>query len=211
LRVQEKTATASVEWRSALTEAQKSLPSLQELVKITLAWAWEPETDETLWAIVDQYPLERGASVLLYDRLFAAGNTPALYKLLAKIMAVAPPNAELKNNMAIISMLLDPRETKAQDLAHDAFVEQPKNPLILSTYAYSLYLQHKSDEALKLFEGMDSRALATPGVAVYYGVILAGSGKAAQAKTYLDAADGAKLLPEERNLVRKAKAGISSG
>jgi tetratricopeptide (TPR) repeat protein len=210
LRAQEKTAAASVEWRSALNESQKSLEALQEVVRTTLAWGWQPETDETLWAIVDQFPLERGASVLLYDRLFAAGNTQALYKLLAKIIAVAPPNAELKNNMAIVSMLLDPRETKAQDMAHDAYIEQPKNPLIVSTYAYSLYLQHRSDEALKLFESLDAQALATPGVATYYGVILAGAGKSSKAKAYLDVADGAKLLPEERNLIRKARAGIAS-
>ncbi|HEX4644936.1 MAG TPA: hypothetical protein VH598_04945, partial [Verrucomicrobiae bacterium] len=211
LRTLGNSPAALVEWHNALKSSERRLPALNDLVRKTSAWGWEAETDEALWAIVDNFPMEKGVFLLLYNRLFANGNTPALRNLLLKTSQAVPSNVELQNNLAAVSMLLDPRESKAHDLARAAYAKDPKNPFILSTYAYSLYLEHKPEEALKLFSTLDSRELTNAAVATYYGVILAGSGQNAKAQRYLDLADKAKLLPEERNLVRKAREGVRAG
>jgi hypothetical protein len=57
-----------------------------------------------------------------------------------------------------------------------------------------------------LFAALDPGQLADPQVAAYYGMILAHAGQAAQAREFLARADRAKLLPEERALVRQAQA-----
>jgi len=80
--VQNNTLAASVEWRSALTAASKRIESLNDVVTRTAAWNWGAEVDETLWAIVENFPIEeKGPSLALYDRLAASGNTAALHNL----------------------------------------------------------------------------------------------------------------------------------
>lgn len=211
LRIMGNSPAAVVEWHNALKSSERKLPALNDLAGKTAAWGWEAEMDETLWAIVDNFPMEKGAFLLLYNRLFESGNTPALRNLLLKISQAVPSNVELQNNLATVSMLLDPRESKAHDVARNAYAKDPKNPFVLSTYAYSLYLQHKPDEALKLFDTLPAQQLTNAAVATYYGIILAGSGHGPKARPYLDLADKAKLLPEERNLLKKARDSVRAG
>jgi Flp pilus assembly protein TadD len=200
--------TASVEWRSALKTASKHLEALNELARRTAALRWGPELDETLWTIVDNFPNEKGAFLMLYDRLFEAGNTAALHTLLAKVLEFIPSNRELKNNLALVTILIDPKNQRGHELAREVYDADPHNPSFLSTYAYSLYCQAKSSEARKLLEGLKSDELDDPGVATYYAVILAGSGDRARAEHYLERAKLARLLPEERNLLSKAQEGL---
>jgi tetratricopeptide (TPR) repeat protein len=206
LREQQQTVAASAEWRDALKDAQRRLDALDDLAHRTEGWDWGPEYDETLWRIVEDFPLNKSAFLALYDRLLAAGNTPGLQSLLAKTATVVSTDVDLKNNLAIVSLLLNPQDARAHTLAHDAYTLDPKNPFVLSTYAYSLYLQNKTADALTLFSQLDTKALTNnPSVAIYYGIILAGSGKGLEARPYLDRAEQARLLPEEKTLVKKAR------
>ena len=204
LRAQGKVLAASVEWRGALKAGSKRIEALNDLVRRTAAWNWGPELDETLWAIVENFPIEKGAFLALYDRLTEAGNTAGLHNLLAKISAFVTLTPELKNNFAVVSMLVYPRGQHGHDLAREVFGDEPQNPFVVSTYAYSLYLQGKADEALKLLGGLKEAQLEEPAIAAYYGVILAGAGDRNKARHYLERALEAKLLPEEKNMVARA-------
>ena len=51
-------------------------------------------------------------------------------------------------------------------------------------------------------------ALRVPVVAAYYGIFLAACGQREQAKQFLAIGKGAKLLPQERGLVRAAEAAL---
>jgi hypothetical protein len=195
---------ASVEWRNSLKAASRKLEALNELARRAAAWQWGAELNETLWAIVDNYPNEKGAFLMLYDRLFDEGNTPALQNLLGRVLEFVPSNLELKNNLALVSMLVNSRNERGHDLARQVYDADPQNPPFLSTYAYSLYCQGKNTEAVKLLEGLKPEQLEEPGVATYYGIILAGTGEQSKARHYLERARLARLLPEERNLLSKA-------
>src|SRR5262249_27869605 len=140
----------------------------------------------TLWAIVDNFPNEKGAFLMLYDRLFEVGNTAALQTLLSKVLEFVPSNLELKNNLALVSMLINYRNDRGHELAREVYNADPHNPSFLSTYAYSLYCQGKKAEAMKLLEGLKGEQLEEPGVAAYYGVILAGAGEQSKARHYLE-------------------------
>jgi Tfp pilus assembly protein PilF len=204
LRAQGKSLAASVEWRTSLTIASKRIDMLNELVRRTSAWKWGPELEETLWAIVENFPIEKGAFLALYDRLVEAGNTAALHNLLAKLSSFVALPPELKNNFAVVSLLIYPRGQHGHDLAREAYNAEPRNPFVVSTYSYSLYLQGKPDEALKLFGNLKNEQLEEPAVAAYYGVVLAGAGEQLKARHYLERGLQAHLLPEERNLIAKA-------
>ncbi len=208
LRAQNQTLAASVEWRSALTAASKRVESLNDVVNRTIAWHWGAELDEALWSIVENFPIEKGAFLALYDRLAAAGNTAALHNLLAKIAGFVPLPIELKNNFAVVSLLVYPRGQHGHDLAREVYEDAPQNPFVVSTYAYSLYVQGKGKDALKLFEGLKKEDLDEPSIAAYYGIILAGTGNHDLARHYLERGLQARLLPEERNLLSVAGEGL---
>ncbi len=161
--------------------------------------------DETLWTIIKDYPRDKPAFLALYQRLLAAGNTAGLRSLLAQTSAAVPADQGLQNNLASVSLLLNGADPKGHQLARAVYGQDPRNPFFLATYAFSLYLQHKPVEAMKLFDLLPAEQLTNSAVAVYYGIILSGSGNAAKAKTYLELADQGRLLPEEKTLLRKAK------
>jgi hypothetical protein len=208
LRAQGKTLAASVEWRRALKAASQRVEALNDLVRRTSAWNWGPELDESLWAIVDNFPIEKGAFLALYDRLYEAGNTPALHNLLAKVSAFVPLNTELKNNLAVVSLLVYPHGQHGHDLAREVYGDDPQNPFYVSTYAYSLCLQGKNKEALKLLDNLKKEDIEKPAIAAYYGLILASTGEYTKARPYLERGLQAKLLPEEKNLITGAGAGM---
>ena len=208
LRAQNQALAASVEWRSALTAASSHIESLDDIVKRTTAWRWGAELDECLWSIVENFPIEKGAFLALYDRLAYSGNTAALHNLLAKISSFVPLPLELKNNFAVVSLLVYPQGQHGHDLAREAYEDAPQNPFIVSTYAYSLYLQGKGKDAVKLLDGLKKEDLDEPSIAAYYGIILAGTGDHDRARHYLERGLQARLLPEERNLLGRAGEGL---
>jgi tetratricopeptide (TPR) repeat protein len=203
-RMQGNTHLSTVEWRSALKIASRRIDSLNDLIRRTSAWHWNTELDETLWAIVENFPIEKGAFLALYDRLIEEGNTAALHNLLAKISSFVPLTPELKNNFALVSLLMYPKGQHGHLLAREAYNNSPNDPFVVSTYAYSLHLQGKTIEALGLLNKLNQDQLENPAIAAYYGVILAGSGAPGKAKHFLERGLEAKLLPEEKTLLTKA-------
>jgi tetratricopeptide (TPR) repeat protein len=208
LRSQGRTLEAAVEWRSALAGASQRIDSLNELVRRTVAWNWAAELNETLWAIVENFPIEKGAFLMLYDRLVEEGNTAALHNLLSRVSSYVDLPVELRNNFAVVSLLVYPRGQHGHDIAREIYEKEPGNPFVVSTYAYSLYLQQKGPEALRLFNGIKPENLEEPSIAAYYGIILAGTGDTTKARHYLERGLQAKLLPEEKALVTKAELGM---
>ena len=87
------------------------------------------------------------------------------------------------------------------------YQKAPANPSYASTYAFSLHLQDRSAEALKVLEKLKPKQLEDPAVAVYYAVVLQATGNTERARKYLDLATRARLLPEERKLVVQVKTG----
>jgi L-asparaginase/Glu-tRNA(Gln) amidotransferase subunit D len=93
-------------------------------------------------------------------------------------------------------------------LAREVYEKAPTNSAYASTYAFSLHLQKKDAEALKVIERLKPQELQNPSIAGYYGLILKATGNGAKAKTYLELASKAKPLPEEQKLFDRAKTGV---
>ncbi len=166
----------------------------------------DAENTEVLKEIASEFPKEKWAVDQMVNKLYAAGNTRALGDLLAKTYAGDPSDVRLKNNLANISLLRKADLDKAYRLAREAYDSSPENPFFISTYAYSLLLQNKPDEALKIVSSLKPEYLQIPSVAAYYGVVQAQSGHKDVAKAPLERAAAAKLLPEEKEIVRVAMA-----
>ena len=204
LRAREQGLAASVEWRKALKSAERNLVVLHELLEMTTAWNWEAETQEALWVVVNNWPNERDAFVALSSRLTKAGNTASLRTLFSRANQAAPENLAVKNNLVMTSLLLDARDKASHQKAFELYQTDPANPVLVSTYAFSLYLQNKAANALAAFAQLKPEQLLEPSVAAYYSLALAANGRAADAAKYLHAARTAKLLPEESTLLARA-------
>lgn len=200
LREQKLDNAAKAEWTKAMKAAEGRLDRLIALERLTTAWNWLPELEEVLWFVTNKYPSEKGAVQTLSTVLYAGGKTRSFLTLMAQQYRQAPKNLGIKNNLAAIALLLNAEQYKPHELAREVYEKQPDDPAFAATYAFSLYLQKKPREALQLMEKLKPEQLEDPGIAGYYGLILAASGEKAQIKKYLAIANKSPLLPEERQL-----------
>ena len=207
LRGQELTDSAKVEWEQALRAASGQKMSRTMLVRLAASWGWQSETEELLWTIINQYPSEKWADQALTQILFAGGRTQSLLQLFSQELKRTPSDLAAKNNLAMTAMLLDAKELKPYDLAREVHEQAPTNSFFAATYAYSLYLQGKKAEALKVMQQLKPQDLDRPATAGYYGIILKATGDAANAKVYLDKTTKGAFLPEEKKLFAQARGG----
>jgi Flp pilus assembly protein TadD len=198
--------SSTAAWQKAvrLAETEHRLDSLSRLAQAAASWHWTSEQIEVLEKITTAFPKEKWAIDQLMTQLYAQGDTRGIQTLLTRVQASDPTDARLKNNLANVSLLRNSEVEKANRLAKEAYDAMPNNPFYASTYAYSLLLQNKRDEALKVLARVKTDYLRIPSVAAYYGVVEAQCGHNDMAKDPLTRADAARLLPEERELVRRA-------
>jgi len=208
LRGQSLPDSAKAEWERALQAANGQNGSLVMLLRLAAQWKWQSEAEDILWTIVKRYPDEKWAIQGLSQTLYASGRTRSLMQLFNEESQRAPADLSVKNNLAMTALLLDERSLKPYDLARQVYQAAPTNATYVSTYAFSLYLQGKNAEALKVMRTLTVGQLQDPSIAGYYGLILKATGDRARAKAYLDWTARARLLPEEKKLFDQAKAGL---
>jgi Flp pilus assembly protein TadD len=208
LRGQELVDSAKVEWELALNAANGQRGSLVMLLRLADQWNWQSENEDILWIIVNRYPGEQWAIEALSQAMYAGGQTRSLMQLYGQEARRVPSNLLMKNNLAMTALLLDAQELKPYELAKEVYENSPTNSAYASTYAFSLYLQGKNAEALKVIETLKPQELQDPSISGYYGLILKTMGDRAGARIYLDSTSNANLLPEERKLFDEARAGL---
>jgi Flp pilus assembly protein TadD len=207
LREQGLTDSAKGEWSLALKAANGQKQSLIMLLRLAAAWNWQSEGEDLLSTIVNQYPGEKWAFVALNQALYANGSTRSMLMVYSQELKRLPNDIGIKNNLAMTALLLDAQELNPHELAREVYQQAPTNSAFISTYAFSLHLQKKDAEALKVIEQLKPQELQDPSIAGYYGLILQATGYKAKARTYLDLAFKGPMLPEERKLFEAANAG----
>jgi hypothetical protein len=207
LRGQDLTEAAKGEWDLALKSAAGQKQSLITLLRFAAAWKWQSESEDLLWTIVNQYPGERWAFAVLNQALYANGRTRPLMMLYSQELRRLPADLDLKNNLAMTALLLDAQELNPHQLAREVYQQDPTNSSYISTYAFSLHLQKKDAEALKIMERLTPQELKDPSIAGYYSLVLQATGNKEKARSYLNLAFKGPLLPEERKMFEQARAG----
>ena len=207
LRKQGLADSSKAEWDQALKAATGQKQSQIMLLRLAAAWNWQSEEEDLLSTIVNQYPGEKWAFAALNQALYANGSTRALMMLYSQELKRSPSNLGVKNNLAMTALLLDAQELNPNTLAHEIYAQAPTNAAFIATYAFSLHLQKKDAEALKVMEQLKPQELQDPSIAGYYGLILQATGNKAKARACLDLAFKGPMLPEERKLFERARAG----
>ena len=98
-----------------------------------------------------------------------------------------------------------------RSLADEAYRLDPKNPGIISTYAFALHLRGKTDEGIALMRSLDEKQLFDPSAAAYFAAMLVEGPKPDEAAKYIAIAQTGKLLPEEVALVKSAREKLIHG
>jgi cytochrome c-type biogenesis protein CcmH/NrfG len=197
---------AETSWHRAFLLSSHRLDRLARLNQLTTAWEWTPERYEVLQNIVAEFPKEQWADEQLIALLYADGKTHALADLLDKMYSADPSNLRVKNNLATVLLLLKSDLEKANRLASESYNSSTNNPFFACTYAYSLFLQSRTGEAVKILDLLKAEYLQNPSIAAYYGVVESEAGHKNIAREPLKLAQTARLLPEEMALVRQAAA-----
>ena len=194
-------------WLAAVQSAGQRVRALTALVQLANSWRWTKERERLLWMIAPKLPQERWPLVELSRLYHEAGDTRGLNQVFSKMLSRDPTDLTAKNDFATTSLLLKWNLVQAQILAQEAYRLHPEDPVLASTYAYSLHLQGQTAEALKVLRKLKPEQLENPSIAAYYGVFLHLSGETNTARKYLELARQARLLPEEKAMVQEALKG----
>jgi len=208
---QQHNVAADARWHAALDATAGRLGPLALLLGLANDWGRDPE--DVLWEIGSRFPREDWAFLELEKRYLSAGNTRGLNKLYnTRLRSQSGANdATNRNNFATSSLLLKVNLSQAHETARDLYRQRPEDPVVGSTYAYSLHVQGRTEEGLTVLARFKPQSLELPSIALYYGVLLSSSGRTGQATRYLALAEKALLLPEEQELLAEAKRCSSKG
>lgn len=206
LRGEQQQLPADQEWARAQKEAAAQPQALMLLTRTVFAWDWIDETNELLWTLSKSRETQKEALQLLYQHFAKRGDTPGVYRVLLHSAQIAPEDLTVQNNLAQVSLLLDADVERARKIAADLAQKEPTNAAYVSTYAFSLLAQGDTPGARKAMETLSPEQLQAPGIAVYYGIVLAAAGEREKARAFLQRGAQAYLLPEEKALLAKAEA-----
>lgn len=197
-----RSAESKSKWERAVIATDGEVRPLYMLARLVNGWEWKTETEQVWWLIAEHDAGQRAALKSLYKLYSDARETPQLYRVAERVFQLDPNDPVAKNNMAALSLLLGKNDKTAHRLALENHRSYPRNAGVASTYAFSLYRQGKTGEALKVLEALPGESLKEPSIAAYYGVLLAADGDPGRARPFLEiASQSPALLPEEKALV----------
>lgn len=196
-------------WGAAVAAAKNDPARLNLLQTIAFQWNWPEKATAVLWMLAENRDAQRDALQLLYRFYAEQRDTTGLYRALSRLVAVMPEDPAVRNNFAQISLLLKAETFRARGMARDLHEAHPHEAAYASTYAFALFQSGDGKGALKLMSKLTPEQLHDPSVAAYYGILLAAAGQNDAAAEYFGLAEQAKLLPEEEELVAKAKASLA--
>lgn len=197
-------------WNAAAKAAADRPVAVTALARYAADWGWEAESTDLLWKVARETPDPLWALDVLYRHYEATQSAAGLQQVARRILEIQPVNPDMKNNAAMLSLLLGTNVAEAVETARVLSEGEPTNANYLSTYALGLFLQGYAGKAADVMKKIDPEKLKQPAVAVYYGLVLSGTDAKEEARGFLQLASEARLLPEEKKLMAQAWARIDN-
>lgn len=196
-------------WVAAVGQAGADVAQLSLLQTVAFQWNWPEKATAILWMLAENPDAQRDALQALYRFYAERRDTTGLYRALSRLVAVMPDDPAVRNNFAQISLLLKAEPFRARGIARDLHEAHPHDAAFTSTYAFALYQSGDLKGGLKIMSQLTPAQLHDPSIAAYYALFLAAAGQHDAATEYFGLAEKAKLLPEEEELVKRAKASLA--
>jgi tetratricopeptide (TPR) repeat protein len=197
-------------WQQALRSVREDPEKRFRLGQLASGWGWYDAGSQLLWGVADTSPILRSSALgELWRNGVLEKNAAAMLKVAAERYRDNPKSAGTKNNYAFLLLLLDLDESRAQELAKEAWTDAPLQPDIASTYAFACYKEGRTEDGIKAMEQLAESYRSEPWIALYYAALLVDEGHGEEASRYLARSDGSpRLLPEEQALVTEIKSKI---
>jgi hypothetical protein len=213
VRHQNDETVALSHWNNAVKSAFEHPVQLPGLVQLTSGQGpqWRPQLHELLWRVAREVPDSGWAIEALHNSYSQLRDTRGLLATYSLMLERGATNNPLvQNNYASLSMLLSTNLPRAHQFAENVYQADTNNFAFISTYAWSKHLQGKGAEGLQLMSRLNPTILSEPAVAAYYSALLAANGKTNEARQYVAKAEKGEMLPEEKALVARTRAGLSA-
>lgn len=195
---------SDTQWKAAIAATAKRPERLGALEKTSAAWHWDARLEDLRWFIAKNSKHPEEALKSLADRYRRAQDTRNLHRVISSLLELDPKNTVMKNNWAMLSLLLHTDMDQAAQAAQELYEAHPTDPHVAATYGFALYMTNRTDDALEVMRKLPRDQLRVPAIAGYYGVMLAAI-RDPEAMEFLDLAKGQKLLPEEEQVFAKAR------
>ncbi|MDP9004424.1 MAG: hypothetical protein M3N12_06480 [Verrucomicrobiota bacterium] len=190
-------------WQAALKTAQSRPERLAAIARLAEGWGYSADAEEAWWIIANGNESAKLALEALQSLYKTKQNSHGLLRVAKRVLELNPADLVAANNCANLGLLLS-GDISARHLALKLHQENPANAVFSSTYAFALYLEGKTGDAIKLMESLREAQLRNPALAAYYFVMLVDNGQMERAHQFLSAANKAALLPEEQQLLTAA-------
>jgi cytochrome c-type biogenesis protein CcmH/NrfG len=200
---------SEAQWNEAIKKVAADSRQALTLAETVEKWGWRSEAIELLWLLAKDPVRADDALRTLYGYFARNDDTENLYRVLLHQVELHPDDLNMQNNFAQLSLLLGLNVARGQKAAADVYAKDPKNPAYVSTYAFALHTAGDSKKALKILETLTPEQLHKPEIAAYYGVILAAAGDQTRVPEFLDIGEKANLLPQEKDLIEKARRSLA--
>lgn len=198
-------AESKAQWADTMRKVTGNTRTALLLAETIEKWNWQSEAIDLLWAAAKDEVKGDEALRTLYKHFARIDDTANLYRVLLRQLERHPEDNDVKNNVAQLSLLLKLNTARGRELAREVYEKDPHNPAYVSTYAFSLFDNGDAKKALQTMETLPEDQRHKPEIAAYYGMILAATGDNTHAAEFLDIGERAKLLPEEKALVQRAR------
>jgi hypothetical protein len=190
-------------WNAALKATQNRADRLVAMAQLAEGWDYPEEAADAWWLIANGNENAKEALSALHRLYKAKQNSHGLLRVAKRALELNPADLVAANNYASLGLLLT-GDSAARRLATRLHADNPANPAFSSTYAFALFTEGKTSEALKQMETLKETQLRHPAIAAYYFVMLVENGKMERAHLFLSWANKAQLLPEEQQLLTAA-------
>ena len=163
--------------------------------------AGEQQPEKVLQDWVAAHPADGPAVVLLAEVLSGKGDRKGAIRLYETLLAKAPGDALILNNLAVLYQLEG--NPKAVSMAEQAHKAAPKEPAIQDTYGWVLFQDGQTEHALELLEEAHRGMPENAEVQYHYAAALAKSGKAQEAIPLLQKAVRGSMPEDQKAAAQK--------
>lgn len=197
--------TPSLEKRLQLTQLGKLAASepkkLTKLIELSKEWQWDQAYEALLWALTEKHPYAESPLKQLHQ--YYRENLDAKGLLTVARLAIQrnPHNMPMRNNYALLSLLLGYEDQVAHRIALENYEINPGTPSFAVTYAFSEYINGDTQSALNIISKLSPETRDLPTVRFYEAVFLSQLGQTQDARKLVQELELTILLPEERDLL----------
>jgi hypothetical protein len=161
---------------------------------------------QELWIRVEENPATRREALDNLRQLYRARDeTTKLYTVLQRLHESSPNEAPITADLARLGLNLNENTESSHQLAKEAYERAPNDVNCAVTYAFSLHRLGRNAEALAIVQSLSPEGLHDGHAAIYVALVLAEGNELEGAKDYIEAAENAKVYPEEKKLLEEAK------